>query len=543
MTNLPTYFIQRSDPADPTSALDFNPPKGSDELHEALKAAFPHLSTLQSRMRQAVIEFYLLEQQIAQEQEFLADFSPLVTNQQIMADVSPIASNHDSPDFSYSLISFPSAENSFSGSPDQIFNTPFTTTDNSFPSTPNFSINNSPELLDFSLTSLPNDMSSLFPVSSINSQASPSVTVFETTPASTTVPTQDELTSVWALPSRPDAKVHKRRCMTAAEKQAYKAKRLAGACETCKRRRRKCTHNNKPQQVLDPQEQTVGDGFIQRQSLKQAIGLVHNARGNAQQGFRQEETLADRRGDRRHQHADQHDGIRENRSRHGDERAHQQELLMDSRGRTRHNTDPGRDTTHENSATASGGSTCSFRPCVETSSRGHVLQDGKPQTLSLGLTSSRGLVASGQESHARHVSAPRESTSGTATRVLSIAETSASTTISSTQTSLIPEPEPRPEPKKRPSNTSGTARELIASRLCAIYPTVVTSASSNHLANSVALSSASAAAHADIQTAVLQTIVAMLKITIASKCTTRKVTQSSILSSGHCTHQPVVVAV
>ncbi|KAG9548219.1 hypothetical protein KCU77_g22748, partial [Aureobasidium melanogenum] len=51
------YFIYRSsEQADPT-ALEFCPPKGSDELFFALKTAFPHVKTHSDRMRNAVIEF------------------------------------------------------------------------------------------------------------------------------------------------------------------------------------------------------------------------------------------------------------------------------------------------------------------------------------------------------------------------------------------------------------------------------------------------------------------------------------------------------
>ena len=50
---------------------------------------------------------------------------------------------------------------------------------------------------------------------------------------------------VWSLPSKPAAKIHTRRNMTPEEKKAYKAKRLAGACADCKRRRRKCDHESR----------------------------------------------------------------------------------------------------------------------------------------------------------------------------------------------------------------------------------------------------------------------------------------------------------
>lgn len=62
-----SFFITRAlaDSEDPT-ALEFFPPKGSDELHEALKEAFPFEGTLSARMRAAVIEFLLQEQQAEQ---------------------------------------------------------------------------------------------------------------------------------------------------------------------------------------------------------------------------------------------------------------------------------------------------------------------------------------------------------------------------------------------------------------------------------------------------------------------------------------------
>jgi hypothetical protein len=87
---VPTFFIQRADPTDTCSALEFFPPKGSDELHEALRQSYPHMKNLQQRMRQAVIEFHLAEQQ--QQDEF-DQFT------------TPIISNHTTPDYLPSPIS------------------------------------------------------------------------------------------------------------------------------------------------------------------------------------------------------------------------------------------------------------------------------------------------------------------------------------------------------------------------------------------------------------------------------------------------------
>lgn len=156
------YTIRRvtapGEPVDLCAPLEFFPPKGTDELHEALKIAFPFEPTLQARMRQAVINFHLSEAQadIAQS-EFVQD--------------------------EY----LPSPESSF-----------------------------------------------------VSNVTSPTASVSR---GPTDPPAQEELMDVWCLPSQPAAKIHTRRNMTAEEKKAYKAKRLAGACADCKRRRRKCDHD------------------------------------------------------------------------------------------------------------------------------------------------------------------------------------------------------------------------------------------------------------------------------------------------------------
>jgi hypothetical protein len=56
------FFICWVDSTDPTKGLDFFPPKGSDELYEALKEYYPHHKNLQSRMQSAIIDFYVEQQ-------------------------------------------------------------------------------------------------------------------------------------------------------------------------------------------------------------------------------------------------------------------------------------------------------------------------------------------------------------------------------------------------------------------------------------------------------------------------------------------------
>lgn len=163
-----SFFIARAsaNSEDPT-ALEFFPPKGSDELHEALKEAFPFEANLAARMRAAVIEFLLQEQQ---------------------ADLTPVSSEY-----------LPSPQSTFTTMPSPSIGTSF-----------------------------------------MSQEASPS----RRESVAAGQPSQEALMDVWSLPNKPMAKVHTRRTMTSEEKKAYKQKRLIGACADCKRRRRKCDHNN-----------------------------------------------------------------------------------------------------------------------------------------------------------------------------------------------------------------------------------------------------------------------------------------------------------
>jgi hypothetical protein len=75
------FFITRvaapGEPLDMCAPLEFWPPKGSDALHEALKVAYPNEANLSSRMRQAVIDFLLTEQQSEKQEEYQQFQSPV----------------------------------------------------------------------------------------------------------------------------------------------------------------------------------------------------------------------------------------------------------------------------------------------------------------------------------------------------------------------------------------------------------------------------------------------------------------------------------
>jgi hypothetical protein len=184
------FFITWTDPSNPAMGLDFFPPKGSDELHEALREYYPHLNNLHTRMRAAVIDFYLEQQSI---------------DADLMMQQSPeYLASPNSTSFASSM------------------STPLTQPIQMQPASPNVADS-----------------------------------------SSSSVPKQEELMSVWTLPSNPDAKIHKRRNMTDSEKVAYKQKRLEGACSDCKRRRRKCIHT--PSSASSVSSQTSG-----RRKSKQA---------------------------------------------------------------------------------------------------------------------------------------------------------------------------------------------------------------------------------------------------------------------------------
>jgi hypothetical protein len=181
------FFITWADPTNPAMGLDFFPPKGSDELHEALREYYPHLKNLQARMQAAVIEFYVEQNSID------------------AAIMSP-------------------------QSPEEYFASPNSTSFTSSISTPQ----TQPLQVQY-----PSPIS--VPSSAVTGPTSPASAPVS---ATTEPPKQADLMTVWTLTSNPDARIHKRRNMTDAEKLAYKQKRLEGACADCKRRRRKCVHSS-----------------------------------------------------------------------------------------------------------------------------------------------------------------------------------------------------------------------------------------------------------------------------------------------------------
>jgi hypothetical protein len=188
------YFIYRSgDQADPT-ALEFCPPKGSDELHDALRIAYPHVKTHSDRMRNAVIEF--LKQELTDEQNHMA------------ASVTSLDNNISTYNSWHSWPSIDSTASTLS-SPDTLY----------LPTPASMTLSYTPSMSRQNSTSQANT----------------------TTPKTKTG--LEEMTSVFSLSSTSQPKTHVRRKMTESELVEYRKRRIVKACDSCKARKRKCQHN------------------------------------------------------------------------------------------------------------------------------------------------------------------------------------------------------------------------------------------------------------------------------------------------------------
>lgn len=208
-TSTPAYVVYRDisngEPSDPTSPLLFFPPKGSDELFDALRTAFPHLKSHSERMRDAIIQFLLEERQ-----EVLLRTSPALT----MDGTAPTTTTWLSASSSSSSSS--SASTSVLSSPDLLdFATPS-------------SLATSPQTLPPQLTRTASVAAS--------SQASP--------------PSLDQMTGVFSLSAESQPKQRMRRKMTEAEKVEYRKRRIVKACDKCAKRKRKCPHNQTQMEIV-----------------------------------------------------------------------------------------------------------------------------------------------------------------------------------------------------------------------------------------------------------------------------------------------------
>ncbi|THX17372.1 hypothetical protein D6D13_01064 [Aureobasidium pullulans] len=224
-TQLPMagYFIYRSgEQADPT-ALEFCPPKGSDELFFALKVAYPHVKTHSDRMRNAVIEF--LKQELAEEQTMAAPAIPM-----------------DS-DLNYDL----STESPWSSWPSMDSTT---------------STLSSPDILNLAT---PASMTSSY-APTMSRQDSSS----QANASQKAKPGLEEMTGVFSLSSTSQPKTRVRRKMTESEKLEYRKRRIVKACDSCSKRKRKCSHNQ-------PEMEKVRSSKVTKPKVA-AASTIHPAR-------------------------------------------------------------------------------------------------------------------------------------------------------------------------------------------------------------------------------------------------------------------------
>jgi hypothetical protein len=202
---MPSYIIcrdtQPGQPINPTAQLVFYPPKDSDELFDALRTKYPHLKTHSERMREAVIQFLVEEQQVPQIP------TPTTANSTL---TSP---------WQASMQSMSSGSSTWS----------------------------SPELFDLATPTFGN---------SPQPQTQPlsrqqSVATTATVPSNPTPPAIEQMTGVFSLSDAAQPKQRVRRKMTEAEKIEYRKRRIVKACDKCSKRKRKCHHNQ-------PEMETVG---------------------------------------------------------------------------------------------------------------------------------------------------------------------------------------------------------------------------------------------------------------------------------------------
>ncbi|EME46552.1 hypothetical protein DOTSEDRAFT_87081 [Dothistroma septosporum NZE10] len=191
MTEVPAYVVYRDIPAgepfDPALPLVFFPPKGSDELFDALRIAFPLVKSHSERMREAVIAFLLGERQDDQSQA-----SPATT-----MDTVPTTRPSMSSECA--------------------------------------SLHSTPESLNYAT---PASFDSPQPYASQLTRQASTATSSQPSP-----PSLDAMTGVFSLSTSALPKQRVRRKMTAAEKIEYRKRRIVKACEKCAKRKRKCPHN------------------------------------------------------------------------------------------------------------------------------------------------------------------------------------------------------------------------------------------------------------------------------------------------------------
>ncbi|KAK3678978.1 hypothetical protein LTR78_001431 [Recurvomyces mirabilis] len=227
-TPVDNYVITRivpGKPYDPTSPPVFYPAKDSDELFDALRTAFPHVKSHPERMRDAMIKFLMEERQAEQMQPA---FAPT-------AATTPVTFQQTWPSMSSSGTS---------------------------------STWSSPETLDLATPIFgmsPGPMAP--PPLTRQYSTAPSVAAPSTADSTSPVAIED-MTTVFSISTTGQPKQRVRRRMTEAEKAEYRKRRIVKACDSCSRRKRKCSHNQPEMETLASKQKITKP----RQTLAAATG-------------------------------------------------------------------------------------------------------------------------------------------------------------------------------------------------------------------------------------------------------------------------------
>ncbi|KAF2815409.1 uncharacterized protein BDZ99DRAFT_567255 [Mytilinidion resinicola] len=205
-----------TDSYDPCAGIEFDPPRDSDELFDALKAAYPRRRTHKARIREAIIEFLVTEREASRSRSG-----------------SPVASTRDSDrrgDIEHVIEGPNGAVVSDKISRD------FDTQGSKKESTAAIT---RPDPTPATTRSLDDG------VAKPSKQTSQERSIAVQSLAATRVAVND-LTIVWSSVDGLARNARVKRIMTDEELEQYRLRRVIGACKVCKAKKRKCNHGDRP---------------------------------------------------------------------------------------------------------------------------------------------------------------------------------------------------------------------------------------------------------------------------------------------------------
>ncbi|KAF2501512.1 hypothetical protein BU16DRAFT_534172 [Lophium mytilinum] len=208
--------LATTDSYNPCAGIEFDPPRDSDELFDALKVAYPRRKTHKARMREAIIEFLVSEREASRSRSG----SPVVSTRDSdrSKDIEYSVEGPDGPGASHKI----SQESATQSSRKESFVTITT-----------------PEPRPATTLPLADDI--LKSQTQMTHQRS--ITVHSSTSTKVAV---NDLTIVWSSVDGLARKARVKRIMTDDELEQYRLRRVIGACKVCKSKKRKCIHGDQP---------------------------------------------------------------------------------------------------------------------------------------------------------------------------------------------------------------------------------------------------------------------------------------------------------